>query len=129
MSLCLARVSGAVALSCYLPCRDHVESNKSEANAAIKILQCHGEEDAVVAFSWGDSTREQLEAWDYNVSFKVRAPRRSHRRFWRSLDLCGLHNLTLLLLTRFTRPSPGLELRRDGPQLVQRGNLRHPRLS
>ena len=53
-------LAGVVALSTWLPLRDHVKVALTQEAKKLKILQVHGDADQVVAFQWGKESTELL---------------------------------------------------------------------
>jgi predicted esterase len=54
-------LGGCLALSTWLPLSSQYPSAMSAANANLKILQIHGDEDQVVAHQWGEMSHEKLK--------------------------------------------------------------------
>lgn len=54
-------LGGCIALSTWLPLRADYPAALSTANAALKILQVHGDEDRVVAYTSGKGSHEVLK--------------------------------------------------------------------
>lgn len=54
-------LGGCIALSTWLPLRSAYPSALSSANANLKILQIHGDEDRVVSHQWGEMSHEKLK--------------------------------------------------------------------
>ncbi|XP_064604525.1 acyl-protein thioesterase 1-like [Liolophura sinensis] len=64
-------LGGVVALSTWMPLSKTVpQLAKSSSNSNIPILQCHGESDPLVQFSWGKKTHELLSQFNKNCQFK-----------------------------------------------------------
>jgi phospholipase/carboxylesterase len=63
------RLGGIMALSSFLPLADSLESEKSDANAAIPILLAHGSEDPVVPVDLAYRTQKVLEREGYEVEW------------------------------------------------------------
>ncbi|MEM1451697.1 MAG: dienelactone hydrolase family protein [Planctomycetota bacterium] len=63
------RLAGILALSTYLACDCDIEGERSEANAATPILQCHGTQDPMVTPAMGEAARERLTALGYEVEW------------------------------------------------------------
>lgn len=54
-------LGGCLALSTWLPLGSHYPDALSTANANLKILQIHGDEDRVVSHQWGEKSHEKLK--------------------------------------------------------------------
>ncbi|MEM9381664.1 MAG: dienelactone hydrolase family protein [Planctomycetota bacterium] len=63
------RLAGILALSTYLVCDCDIESERSEANGATPILQCHGTQDPMVTPAMGEAARERLTGLGYGVEW------------------------------------------------------------
>jgi len=63
-------LAGVLALSTYLPLRDRLASEGSEANRTIAILMCHGRNDPVLTIQAGRLSRDALQALGYAVQWK-----------------------------------------------------------
>jgi phospholipase/carboxylesterase len=63
-------LAGVMALSTYLPLRDRLASEASEANRTISILMCHGRNDPVLTIQLGRLSRDALQALGYTVQWK-----------------------------------------------------------
>jgi phospholipase/carboxylesterase len=63
------QLGGIMALSTFLPLADSLESEKSDANAAIQIFQAHGSEDPVVPVDLAYGTQKVLEREGYEVEW------------------------------------------------------------
>ena len=63
-------LAGVMALSTYLPLRDRLASEASEANRTISILMCHGRNDPVLTIQLGRLSRDALQALGYAVQWK-----------------------------------------------------------
>lgn len=66
------KLAGVVALSCWLPLFRSFPAAASEANKSTPILQCHGDQDFVVPFSWGKASEMVLSSFvdKANYTFK-----------------------------------------------------------
>jgi phospholipase/carboxylesterase len=62
-------LAGVLALSTYLPLRDRLAAEASEANRAISILMCHGRFDPVLTITVGRLSRDALQALGYRVQW------------------------------------------------------------
>ncbi|AYV13547.1 alpha/beta hydrolase [Shewanella algae] len=62
-------LAGIMALSCYLPGGEQLPEDVSSANRDTPILQCHGEQDDVVALSAGLMAKEALEQGGYRLEW------------------------------------------------------------
>jgi predicted esterase len=54
-------LGGVVALSTWLPLRDHYPAQLSPTAGSLRILQVHGDEDRVVSYKWGKNSHELLK--------------------------------------------------------------------
>jgi phospholipase/carboxylesterase len=64
------RLAGLLALSTYLPLRDRLAQERSEANQHVPILMCHGRFDPVLSVQLGRFSRDALLALGYAVEWK-----------------------------------------------------------
>ena len=64
------RLAGILALSTFLAEGEKLASDKSPANEKIPILMCHGQQDAVLPLSLGQSSLAQLERSGYAVEWR-----------------------------------------------------------
>ncbi|MDG1944620.1 MAG: carboxylesterase [Halioglobus sp.] len=62
-------LAGILALSTFLAEGENLASGKSQANAQIPILMCHGQSDSVLPLSLGKSSLETLLAAGYAVEW------------------------------------------------------------
>lgn len=65
------RLAGVVALSCYLPLSEALETRNYSLNTATPIFMAHGAYDAVVSISQALSSRDQLLAKDCPIEWHV----------------------------------------------------------
>jgi phospholipase/carboxylesterase len=65
-----ARLAGILALSTYLPLRESVATEASEANRRTPILMCHGTQDQVIATPMASGSRDVLKALGYAVDWR-----------------------------------------------------------
>jgi phospholipase/carboxylesterase len=63
-------LAGVLALSTYLPLRNRLAGEASEANRTISVLMCHGRNDPVVPIQLGRLSRDALLALGYAVEWK-----------------------------------------------------------
>jgi len=63
-------LGGVLALSTYLPLRDRLASEASDANRQTPILMCHGRYDPVVPLRWAELSRDALLAQGYPLEWK-----------------------------------------------------------
>ncbi|XP_019735464.1 acyl-protein thioesterase 1 isoform X2 [Hippocampus comes] len=59
------KLAGVVALSCWLPLRNafpQAAAGGGDTNKDVTVLQCHGEADPLVPFSFGSRTAEKLRS-------------------------------------------------------------------
>jgi phospholipase/carboxylesterase len=61
------RLAGILALSCYLPTIDTLDSERSGANREIPIMMAHGTADPVISMSRAVATRKDLSALGYEI--------------------------------------------------------------
>ena len=62
-------LAGVMALSTYLVDPDPLEAERSTANQATPILQCHGSFDPMVPVQHGAAARDRLQALGYDVQW------------------------------------------------------------
>ncbi|MBX9895186.1 MAG: dienelactone hydrolase family protein [Nitrosomonas sp.] len=62
-------LAGIIALSCYLPLAEMLDSEASVANASIPILMMHGTYDSVVPLALAISSREKLLSAKYSLQW------------------------------------------------------------
>lgn len=62
-------LAGVMALSTYLPLRNSLAAEASQANRSLPILICHGTHDGVLPVSLGSSTRDLLTGMGYDVEW------------------------------------------------------------
>jgi phospholipase/carboxylesterase len=67
---CEESLAGILALSAYLPLRQRLVTQASEANHSTPILMCHGRQDPVVAVQYGMLSRDALLQQGYDVQWK-----------------------------------------------------------
>ena len=58
-------LAGIIALSCYLPLDDTLESEVSEPNKQTPVFMAHGVEDSIVPFELGDMSQRRLTKLGY----------------------------------------------------------------
>lgn len=63
-------LGGILALSCYLPLADELESEASEANLGTPILMLHGTNDPIIPVAQGRASRNQLVDAGYDVTWR-----------------------------------------------------------
>jgi phospholipase/carboxylesterase len=63
------RLGGIIALSAFLPLAGSLQSEKSDANAALPIFLAHGSEDPVVPIDLGYRAQKVLEREGYEVEW------------------------------------------------------------
>jgi phospholipase/carboxylesterase len=64
------RLGGVMALSTYLPLRDAVAAEVSQANRDVPILMCHGLRDGTVPATLGKASRDLLVSLGYQVEWQ-----------------------------------------------------------
>jgi phospholipase/carboxylesterase len=64
------RLGGILVLSAYLPLATTLAAERSEANAAIPMLQAHGTQDPVVPLPWALQSRDYLQQLGYAVDWR-----------------------------------------------------------
>jgi len=62
-------LAGIMALSCYLPIEDTVESELFEESKSTQIFMAHGVNDPVVPYALGDNSHRKLESLGYSVEW------------------------------------------------------------
>ncbi|MGE0114636.1 MAG: alpha/beta hydrolase [Steroidobacteraceae bacterium] len=65
------RLAGAMPLSTYLPLRDSLPAEASDANRDLPILMCHGRQDPIVSLQMGERSRDILQALGYPLDFRL----------------------------------------------------------
>lgn len=63
------RLAGVAGLSCYLPLAARLEADAAAANRATPIFLAHGNQDPVVAYRFGEESRNILLAAGYPVEW------------------------------------------------------------
>lgn len=63
-------LAGVLALSCYLPLQAALAAELADANQAMPILMCHGQQDPVLPIALGRAARDWLRAAGYRVEWK-----------------------------------------------------------
>ena len=64
------RIAGIMALSTYLPLREAVAAEATQANRDVPILMCHGLRDDVVTAALGKASRDVLTSLGYQVEWQ-----------------------------------------------------------
>jgi phospholipase/carboxylesterase len=64
-----ASLAGLIALSTYVVDRRRIEATRTEANAGIPILQCHGHFDPMVPISSGEAAKTFLQGLGHEVTW------------------------------------------------------------
>lgn len=64
-------LAGILALSTYLACDGNLEEERTEANLATPILQCHGTQDPMVTPRMGEAARDRLQALGHAVDWRT----------------------------------------------------------
>jgi phospholipase/carboxylesterase len=67
---CTQTLAGILALSCYLPLRDRLALEATEANHQTPILMCHGRHDPVLTIQIGRLSRDALLQQGFAVEWK-----------------------------------------------------------
>lgn len=65
------RLAGIVALSCWLPFSTLFEPSRVTANRDIDVLQCHGNADNVVPYTFGQLSAFAMRGVTRNVDFRT----------------------------------------------------------
>lgn len=65
------KLAAIVALSCWLPLGEKLSPSVVIDNKDVPILQCHGDGDDIVRYSYGKSTSSLLSKFSKNVDFKT----------------------------------------------------------
>lgn len=63
------RLAGIVALSCYLPLHERLETEASAANRKTPVFMAHGDQDPVVPHGLGERSRDFLREAGYEVAW------------------------------------------------------------
>ncbi|HEX9139397.1 MAG TPA: dienelactone hydrolase family protein [Steroidobacteraceae bacterium] len=66
---CAETLAGIMGLSCYLLLGSSLAAERAAANQNTPIFMAHGVQDPVVAYSFGEATRQQLAANQYAVEW------------------------------------------------------------
>jgi phospholipase/carboxylesterase len=66
----LESLAGILALSTYLPLRDRLAAEASDANSAIPVLMCHGRSDPMIAPAVARYSKELLTRLGYPVQWR-----------------------------------------------------------
>jgi phospholipase/carboxylesterase len=66
-----ARLGGIVALSTYLVAAERIGGEASAANRDVPIFMAHGTHDPVVAYEWGERSRDVLNAEGWHVEWRA----------------------------------------------------------
>lgn len=66
-----ARLAGVMALSAYLPLRESLAAEGTDANKDVPILMCHGVRDPMVPAALGQASRDALQSLGYRVEWKT----------------------------------------------------------
>jgi phospholipase/carboxylesterase len=64
------RLAGIMALSCFLPLADTLETDVSPANRDVPILMAHGTHDPLIPIDRGRRSRDRLVALGYRVTWR-----------------------------------------------------------
>ncbi|KAK7590218.1 hypothetical protein V9T40_001831 [Parthenolecanium corni] len=65
------KLAGIIALSCWLPMSKAFNPSLVPANKDIHIIQCHGDCDPIVSYSFGQLTASVLKNVTKNLAFKT----------------------------------------------------------
>ena len=65
------KLSGIIALSCWLPLHKTFPGALNTSNAEVHILQAHGDCDPVVPYRWGQMTSTAVKGYMKNHEFKT----------------------------------------------------------
>lgn len=65
------RLGGVMALSTYLPLRQTLAKEASDANRDVPILMCHGSYDSMVPLALGEASRAGLQGLGYSVEWRT----------------------------------------------------------
>jgi len=63
------RLAGILALSCYLPLRDTLGTERAAANRDVPLFMAHGRQDPVVPCMLGEASRDLLVAAGYTIAW------------------------------------------------------------
>lgn len=64
------KLAGVMALSTYLPLADSVAAERSLENARMDIFMAHGIQDEIIALRYAESSRDTLQALQYNIKWQ-----------------------------------------------------------
>ena len=62
-------LAGIMALSCYLPIAETIESELFEESKSTQVFMAHGVNDPVVPYALGDNSHRKLESLGYSVEW------------------------------------------------------------
>lgn len=62
-------LAGLVALSTYIVNPERIVERRTEANAGLPVLQCHGTFDPMVPVSFGEAARDRMKAMGQDVAW------------------------------------------------------------
>ncbi|XKL69195.1 hypothetical protein PGB90_006964 [Kerria lacca] len=65
------KLAGIIALSCWLPMNKQFSPSMVSANKDVHIIQCHGDCDPIVSYSFGQLTASILKKVTKNIEFKT----------------------------------------------------------
>lgn len=93
-------LAGILALSCWLPIHKEYPGALSSPNKDIPILQCHGDQDQIVPFQWGEKSHQMIKAFNSHIEFKVYKGM-AHS----SCDAVGIQNQLKFFLSEIVFPN------------------------
>jgi phospholipase/carboxylesterase len=64
-----AQLAGVLALSTYLPLREKLEAERSDANRTVPLMMAHGQQDTVISERLGQASRQYLQDSGYQVDW------------------------------------------------------------
>jgi predicted esterase len=66
---CKNKLGGVMILSSYLPLKDKIQSEMVDENKLTPFIQCHGKQDMVVQYGWGQLSFQYLKLIRGNIEF------------------------------------------------------------
>jgi phospholipase/carboxylesterase len=64
-----AQLAGVLALSTYLPLRETLDAERSDANRAVPLMMAHGQQDTVISEHLGQASRGYLQDRGYSIDW------------------------------------------------------------
>jgi len=94
------KLSGIIALSCWLPLHKTFPGALNTSNSDVPILQAHGDCDPVVPYRWGQMTSTAMKGFVKNHEFKT------YKGLAHSSGSAELQDIRQFLVTRLPPISP-----------------------